>query len=190
MGHYLTDGIYSNYATLIQTIAEPVGPKNCLFAKVQEVARKDVERAFGVLQARFAIVKVPARMWNPKDLARVMKICIILHNMIVEDERDEEIEAWQPATNEAPQTVEVEHDENFLTATLIAKLMKMVVVGIECGVHMRMGMLVTIVVKMGNNMGMIVAIGVHIGTSMIFEIGIEMGMLMKMGVLVEIQEFF
>lgn len=108
----------------MQTIAQPIGPKHCLFAKVQEAVRKDVERVFGVLQARFAIVKGPAHMWKPKDLAQVMKTCIILHNMIVEDERDEVIEAWRPPSKERRQNVRVEHNENLLTAELIVNLKK------------------------------------------------------------------
>ena len=36
----------------------PQGLKKQLFAKRHEGARKDVERAFGVLQSRFAIVRV------------------------------------------------------------------------------------------------------------------------------------
>lgn len=56
---------------------------------MQESARKDVERCFGVLQARFAIVKGASRFWDEKDMADIMKTCIILHNMIVEDERDD-----------------------------------------------------------------------------------------------------
>lgn len=57
---------------------------------MQEAARKDIERAFGVLQARFAILVKPARLWNYNDLEMIMKACIIIHNMIVEDERGED----------------------------------------------------------------------------------------------------
>ncbi|KAL0002629.1 hypothetical protein SO802_016410 [Lithocarpus litseifolius] len=62
--------------------------KKILFAKAQEASRKDVERAFGVLQARFAIVRGPARFFHSETLQDIMKACVILHNMIVEDERD------------------------------------------------------------------------------------------------------
>jgi Plant transposon protein len=74
---------------LIQPISAPQGQAKAHFTKMQEAVRKDVERAFGVLQARFAIVRGPARFWNQKDLHCIMSACIILHNMIVEDERDE-----------------------------------------------------------------------------------------------------
>ncbi|KAF8400849.1 hypothetical protein HHK36_014152 [Tetracentron sinense] len=53
-----------------------------------ESARKDVEHAFGVLQTRFAIVRGPARFWKCETLKDIMKACIIMHNMIVEDKRD------------------------------------------------------------------------------------------------------
>ncbi|OAD74608.1 hypothetical protein PHYBLDRAFT_168010 [Phycomyces blakesleeanus NRRL 1555(-)] len=87
MGYYLADGIYPSYATLIKTISNPVLAKEKLFAQKQEATRKDVERAFGALQARFNIVKLPAKSWGITDLNMIMKACIILHNMIVEDER-------------------------------------------------------------------------------------------------------
>ena len=41
-----------------------------------------------MLQARFAIVRGPARFWKLEVLKNIMKACIILHNMIVKDERD------------------------------------------------------------------------------------------------------
>ena len=60
-----------------------------LFAATQETCRKDVKHAFGVLQARFAIVRGLARFFHLETLQKIMKACIILHNMIVEDERDD-----------------------------------------------------------------------------------------------------
>uniref|UniRef100_A0A0D3AV16 Myb-like domain-containing protein n=1 Tax=Brassica oleracea var. oleracea TaxID=109376 RepID=A0A0D3AV16_BRAOL len=84
--YYITDGIYPKWATFIQSIPLPQGPKAVLFAQRQEAVRKDVERAFGVLQARFAIVKNAALFWDKVKIGKIVRACIILHNMIVEDE--------------------------------------------------------------------------------------------------------
>ncbi|XP_048611755.1 uncharacterized protein LOC125586024 [Brassica napus] len=89
MAYYLNDGIYPNWATFIQSIRLPQGPKAELFAERQESTRKDVERAFGVLQSRFAIVKNPVLLWDKEKIGRIMRTCVILHNMIVENERGE-----------------------------------------------------------------------------------------------------
>ncbi|XP_056843307.1 uncharacterized protein LOC108808770 [Raphanus sativus] len=86
--YYLTDGIYPKWSTFIQSITRPQCEKARLFAKRQESARKDVERAFGVLQARFAIVRNPALTWDKKKIGKIMRACIILHNVIVENERN------------------------------------------------------------------------------------------------------
>nr|XP_017228190.1 PREDICTED: putative nuclease HARBI1 [Daucus carota subsp. sativus] len=88
MGYYLADGIYPPYPTFVKTISAPQGNKRKHFAQMQESARKDVERAFGVLQARFAIVRGPARFWDIETLKYIMLACIVMHNMIIEDERD------------------------------------------------------------------------------------------------------
>ena len=87
LAYYLIDGIYPKWATFIQSISLPQGPKAVLFAQNQEAVRKDVERAFGVLQARFAIVKNPALFWDKVKIGKIMRACIILHNMIVENKR-------------------------------------------------------------------------------------------------------
>ncbi|XP_028103716.1 uncharacterized protein LOC114302837 [Camellia sinensis] len=89
MGYYLADGIYPPWATFVKTIPCPQGNKKKHFTMAQEACKKDVERAFGVLQARFAIVRGSARSWNLESIKVVMKACIILHNMIIEDERDD-----------------------------------------------------------------------------------------------------
>ena len=88
IGYFLSDGIYPRWATFVKTIPLPQGAKAKLFAERQESVRKDVERTFGVLQARFAIIRGPARNMDKAELGMIMKTCIIVHNMIVEDERD------------------------------------------------------------------------------------------------------
>ncbi|XP_047953946.1 uncharacterized protein LOC125200321 [Salvia hispanica] len=78
-----------------ETLRQPAGAKRQYFARKQEAARKDVERAFGVLQARWAILRCPARVWHEDDVADIMVACIILHNMIIEDEGFA-AERWAP----------------------------------------------------------------------------------------------
>ena len=42
-----------------------------------------------MLQSWFAIVSRPALSWTHEKLQKIMRTCVILHNMIVEDERSE-----------------------------------------------------------------------------------------------------
>jgi hypothetical protein len=87
MEYHLADGIYPSWSIFIKTIHAPQENQRKHFAKTQESARKDVERAFGVLQTRFAIVWGLELSFDHEMLKNIMITCIILHNMIVEDER-------------------------------------------------------------------------------------------------------
>ncbi|XP_047978945.1 uncharacterized protein LOC125220855 [Salvia hispanica] len=73
MGYYLADGIYPKWPTFMKTFNRPANEKQSLFAQKQEAARKDVERAFGVLQARFNIIKAPARQWFMENMVDIIK---------------------------------------------------------------------------------------------------------------------
>ncbi|KAK1691953.1 hypothetical protein QYE76_008650 [Lolium multiflorum] len=85
--YYLADGIYPDWATLVKTVRNPNSEKTRRFAKMQEACRKDVERGFDVLQARWAIVCHPARTWSLKTMHEVMTCCVVMEKMIVENER-------------------------------------------------------------------------------------------------------
>ncbi|KAF8398675.1 hypothetical protein HHK36_014530 [Tetracentron sinense] len=110
MGYYLADGIYPQWSTFVKTISSPQGNKQKYFAAAQESARKDVERAFGVLQARFAIVRGPARFWKCETLKDIMKACIIMHNMIIEDEQDIGVEDFNYDTIDESPHAPVSHE--------------------------------------------------------------------------------
>jgi hypothetical protein len=86
--YLLVDGIYPRWSCFMQMIHEPQDEKRSRFAMMQEATCKDVERAFGVLQSRFAIIQNPFRHWNMTVIDDIMVTCVILHNMIIEDESD------------------------------------------------------------------------------------------------------
>jgi hypothetical protein len=95
--YYLVGGIYSDWSTFVKTICEPMEEKNRRFTKRHEACRKDVKRAFGVLQSRWAIVHHPTRIWSTEVMWEVMTACMIRHNMIVEDKCNDGIhdQGWE-----------------------------------------------------------------------------------------------
>ncbi|XP_071729316.1 protein ALP1-like [Rutidosis leptorrhynchoides] len=84
-GYYLGDGIYPDWAMLVKAPHNSINEPRKKFKRFQESARKDIERAFGVLQGRFAMLKTPARSKDFNKIRRHMYACIVLHNMIQEN---------------------------------------------------------------------------------------------------------
>ncbi|XP_026452084.1 uncharacterized protein LOC113352485 [Papaver somniferum] len=49
--------------------------------------RKDVERAFGILKRKFAIICGPYRGISAREMHKTMLTCIIMHNMVIQETR-------------------------------------------------------------------------------------------------------
>ena len=86
-GYYLADGIYPSWPVFMKGVTLPQSEKHRLFTTAQSAWRKDVECAFGVLKSRFNIISVPGRSFSQRTLGLIMRACVILHNMIIDDER-------------------------------------------------------------------------------------------------------
>ncbi|XP_021993609.1 uncharacterized protein LOC110890320 [Helianthus annuus] len=85
-GYYLGEVIYPSYMAIVKTIPEPGDEKTKKFAKCQESARKDVERLFSVIKIKWVIIQQPAHAFEQKKLRSIMYACLILHNLIIEDD--------------------------------------------------------------------------------------------------------
>ena len=77
----------------VQFIKNPQCDKKKHFANKQQAAKKYVERCFGVLKARWSILQQPSRLWDLCDIENVVISYCIMHNMIIEDERDHNLSA-------------------------------------------------------------------------------------------------
>jgi hypothetical protein len=85
-GYYLTDGIYPRYSTFVKAYPYPTDPKEKKFKKLQESARKDIERAFGVLKGKWKILERHLRPTTVDKIGKIVYTCCILHNMIIKHE--------------------------------------------------------------------------------------------------------
>ncbi|KAJ9538425.1 hypothetical protein OSB04_031158 [Centaurea solstitialis] len=84
--YYLADEIYLEWTTFVKAFRYPSDERRVEFKKRQESARKDIERTFVMLKDKWHVVKRPALVWSQRKLQEIMYTCIILHNMIREDE--------------------------------------------------------------------------------------------------------
>jgi hypothetical protein len=84
--YFLNDGIYPSWAIFVKTIPRPGNDVEKHFSTKQEHSRKEVEWGYGwrVLVKRFGILKKPICIWYQHNIAKLLKCCVIMHNMIVE----------------------------------------------------------------------------------------------------------
>lgn len=59
-GYFLADDIYPDWSTFVKAISHPWEENKVYFIQMQESRRKDVEQAFGVLQACWGVLHGPA----------------------------------------------------------------------------------------------------------------------------------
>lgn len=109
----LVDGIYPLYSRFIRGIKEPLGKKEKRFTQWQEGARKDIERAFGVLQGKFQFIARPIHLHKVADISNRVGTCILLHNMCVSDRVMGDVRAcYNPAHSMTNVGLEVEAPED------------------------------------------------------------------------------
>ena len=91
VAYWLAHGISLKYACFVKTIPNATTRMQKFFRTAQEAKRKDIERAFGILQARFHILTCPCRLWNRNAMDTVMRTCVLLHNLMIDYEREHNI---------------------------------------------------------------------------------------------------
>jgi Plant transposon protein len=81
----LTDGAYPQFDRFVKPQRFPILPEEHRFMDWQSACRKDIERAFGILQGQWQAIARPIQLHSIKDVAVMVKCCLCLHNMLVSD---------------------------------------------------------------------------------------------------------
>jgi hypothetical protein len=104
----MADGIYPDLSRFVKSFDEPMGVSKKRYATWQEASRKDIERAFGVMQRKFHILVRDFEYWFVQEIEQIVLACIILHNMMVEarlvERLEEESIDWYDSTDEDEDT--------------------------------------------------------------------------------------
>nr|XP_043629858.1 uncharacterized protein LOC122601154 [Erigeron canadensis] len=104
------------WSTFVKAYPHHVDPKEKKFKRAQEATRKDIERVFSVLKGKWKILDHPLRFFDLDKIGKVVEACIILHNMIIKDDRGSDIlvHIMDPPTPIVydPSVLPELHDEN------------------------------------------------------------------------------
>jgi hypothetical protein len=61
---------------------------------MQKGMRKDVKSCFGVLKSCFDIIQNMFRLWQIDMVYGIMIVCVIVHNMIIDNKKDHNLEPF------------------------------------------------------------------------------------------------
>ena len=82
--YVLCDGIYPKWDVLVLAFARPINAAEKLFTRLQESARKDIERAFGIMRKRWNALRQACLKKDKDKIISMMNTMIGLHNFIIE----------------------------------------------------------------------------------------------------------
>ena len=81
----LVNGIYLPYSRFVKGMKQPITEEEKQYTSWQEGARKDIERASGILKGCWQFMARPILLLNLADVGRRVQTCLILHNILVCD---------------------------------------------------------------------------------------------------------
>jgi hypothetical protein len=81
----LVDGAYPQFDRFVKPERFPILAEERRFMEWQSASRKDIERAFGILQCQWQAVARPILLHSIKEVSVLVKCCLCLHNMLVSD---------------------------------------------------------------------------------------------------------
>ena len=81
-GHILVDGGYLKHACFICPQNHRSDTSSIYWSELVESVRKDIECVFGILKARFRILRSYLTFKHPSTMEAIFQCCCILHNMM------------------------------------------------------------------------------------------------------------
>ena len=76
------DGIYPEWTCFLGPVSHPTTLMEKNYTNAQAARRKDIERAFGALKLKWNILNRPSLTPNLHVMNKVLRVCVILHNMV------------------------------------------------------------------------------------------------------------